>query len=105
MQGEHEAAKKDLSELFKAYKTAAAVVIELRDSEDLNPHDCDNILGHLKSGMIEDVLVYTRTHLVQTPDKGVVKAAQEYLAVKAALDRMNLKEGEAKEILGMFFKK
>lgn len=105
MPKDYERVKKDLADLFGAYRTASKAVEELRDGDVLNSHDCDNILGHLKSGMIEDVLAYTRSHLVQTPEEGVIKTMGDYLAVKAALGRQSLKEEDAREILGIFFKK
>jgi hypothetical protein len=103
--GERDNSKKDLAELIKAYHTVSSVIEELRDEDLLNPHDCDNILGQLKSGLIEDVLMYARTHMTQDNGKNAIKLASEYTAVKTALERQNLKPEDVREIMGVFFKK
>jgi hypothetical protein len=103
--GDLDNSKKDLADLIKAYHTVSSIIEELRDDDLLNPHDCDNILGQLKSGLIEDILMYARAHMTQTSEKNAQKLAIEYLAVKAALEKQNLKPEDEKEVLGLFFKK
>jgi len=99
------AVKADITELVKAYGIVTAVVADLREDGLLNPHDCDNILGQLKSGMIEDILMYTRSHLAQPLEKNALKTMRDYKAVKAVLEKQNLTPDEMKEIMGLFFKK
>jgi hypothetical protein len=103
--GERDSSKKDLAELIRAYSNVSSVIEELRDEDLLNPHDCDNILGQLKSGLIEDVLMYARTHMTQDNGKNALKLAGEYAAVKAALERQNMKPEDVREVMGIFFKK
>jgi hypothetical protein len=98
-------AKAELAELVKSYNVVASIVEELRDENVLNPHDCDNVLGHLKSGMIEDVLLYARSYLTHDHDKNALKTMDDYLSVKKALAGRNLAPEDAKEILALFFKK
>jgi hypothetical protein len=98
-------AKKELSELIRAYYSVSKVVEGLRDDGLLNPHDCDNILGHLKSGMIEDVLNSARAHMTQDLAKNAVKTGEEYLTVKKALESQKFSADDTKEILDIFFKK
>jgi hypothetical protein len=98
-------AKKGLTELVNAYNMASSLVEELRDDGILNPHDCDNVLGHLKSGMIEDVLLYTRSYLTQDHEKNAVKTMDDYFSVKKCLEGKNLKPEDMKEIMALFFKK
>lgn len=99
------AVKADITELVKAYGIVTVVISELRDDGILNSHDCDNILGHLKSGMIEDMLNYTRSHLTQSLEKNALKALKDYKVVKDVLEKQNLPPEEMKEIMGLFFKK
>jgi hypothetical protein len=100
-----ESAKKELKELLKAYNMASSLVEELRDDGVLNPHDCDNVLGHLKSGMIEDVLMYVRSYMTQEHERDALKTMEEYLSVKRTLEGKNLKPEDVKDILSLFFKK
>ncbi|MFH0861752.1 MAG: hypothetical protein V1875_01865 [Candidatus Altiarchaeota archaeon] len=100
-----EEAKKELSALIKSYSMVSSIVVELRDEGTLNPHDCDNILGHLKSGLIEDVLMYTRSYLTQDNEKNALKTMSDYLIVKKSLEGKNLKPEDIKDILSIFFKK
>ena len=97
--------KADLKELVKAYTIVSSIVSELRDEGVINPHDCDNVLGHLKSGMIEDILMYTRANFAQQIEKNALKTMRDYQTVKRTLERQNINPDEIKEILGLFFKK
>lgn len=97
--------KKELAELINSYNQVSSLVEELRDDGALNPHDCDNILGHLKSGMIEDVLLYARSNVTQDLERNSVKAAEDYIKVKKALAAQKLSPEEVKEVIGLFFKK
>lgn len=103
--GDYSNSKKELAELIKVYHTASSLIEELREEDVLNPHDCDNIQGQLKSGLIEDVLMYTRTHMTQDSERNALKLAGEYMAVKTALERQNMKPEDVKEVMGIFFKK
>jgi len=96
--------KADLSEIISSYKSATKMIEELRDENVVSAQDCDNIFGHLNSGMMEDVLLYVRSYMMQTSESAVVKTKDEYLKVKGILERQNLKQDEAKEILSLFFK-
>jgi hypothetical protein len=60
--------KKELAELISSYQTASSIIQELRDEDVISAHDCDNILGHLNSGMIEDILFYVRSYMTRAPD-------------------------------------
>ncbi|MFH1055036.1 MAG: hypothetical protein V1744_02955 [Candidatus Altiarchaeota archaeon] len=97
--------KADLSELVKAYASVSSIIMQLRDETVLNPHDCDNLLGHLKSGLIEDVLLYTRANITQPLEKNALKTMKDYLMVKKSLERQNLSQEDMKEVLSLFFKK
>lgn len=98
-------AKDDISTLVRAYSSVSSIVCELRDEGGLSEHDCDNILGHLKSGMIEDILMYTRSHLTQDTEKIALKTLEDYLLVKKALEAKNVRPEEIKDIISIFFKK
>jgi len=100
-----DAAKKDLGELVKAYWQVCSIIERLRDEDVLNPHDCDNILGQLKSGMIEDILMYTRAHVTQNTESEVTKTVSEYMLVKGLLEKQNLSPEDKREIMGIIFKK
>lgn len=96
--------KADLSEIILSYKSAAKIIRELRDEGVVSDQDCDNIYGHLNSGMMEDVLLYVRSYMMQTSESAVVKTKDEYLKVKGILEGQKLKPDEVKEILNLFFK-
>lgn len=103
--GDGGTSKKELAELISSYNKVSSIIEELREEDVLNSHDCDNILGQLKSGLIEDVLMYARTHMTQNSEKNALKLANEYMVVKTALERQNLKPEDVKDLLGMYFKK
>lgn len=100
-----EGAKKELAELVKAYNMVASLVEGLQDEGIISSHDCDNVLGNLKSGMIEDILTYTRSYLTQDHEKNALKIMKDYLTVKKSLEAQNLKPEDVKEVLSLFFKK
>jgi hypothetical protein len=102
---DHKTAKKELAELVQAYRRVLSIVEELRDEDVLNSHDCDNILGQLKSGMIEDILMYTRANMTQPVEGNILKIIDEYLVAKNALQGKNLSPEDIHEIMGIFFKK
>jgi hypothetical protein len=102
---DYKTAKKELAELVNAYQKVLSIIEELRNEDVLNSHDCDNILGQLKSGMIEDILMYTRSNLTQPVEANILKIAEEYAQAKKALTAKNLSPEDIREVMGVFFKK
>jgi hypothetical protein len=101
---ESKTSKKELTDIIYSYHTASKIIQELRDEDIITAHDCDNILGHLNSGMIEDILLYVRSYMTRAPDSAVLKTMEDYVGVKRVLERQNMKPEDVKEILGLFFK-